>query len=79
MTYKTKGTCATRITFEVDNNRVIACNFEKGCPGNTQGLSKMVIGRQVEDIIENLSGIQCRNGTSCPDQLANALKEYQNR
>lgn len=48
--------------------------FCGGCPGNTQGMAKLVIGRKVEELIPLLKGIQCRGGTSCPDQLAKALE-----
>ena len=50
------------------------CEFVGGCPGNTRGVAKLAIGRKVEDVITLLKGIQCRNGTSCPDQLARALE-----
>ncbi len=76
MKYQTQGTCATSISFEVENNVITACAFERGCPGNTLGLSKMVVGSKVDETIKNLLGIQCRNGTSCPDQLAKALQAY---
>lgn len=76
MKYQTEGTCSTSVTFEVEDGIITSCEFERGCPGNTLGLSKMVIGTQIEDTIKNLSGIECRNGTSCPDQLAKALQIY---
>ena len=50
------------------------CEFVVGCPGNTQGVAKLVVGRKVEDVVALLKGTQCRNGTSCPDQLARALE-----
>ena len=73
-TYKTQGTCAHEIQYEVVDGVVTACRFVGGCPGNTQGVAKLVIGRKVEDVIALLKGIQCRGGTSCPDQLARALE-----
>jgi len=73
-TYKTTGTCSREIEYEVENGVVTACRFIGGCPGNTQGVAKLVVGRKVEDVIAMLKGIQCRNGTSCPDQLAQALE-----
>ncbi len=73
-TYKTQGTCSRAINYEVRDGIVTACEIVGGCPGNTQGVSKLVIGRRVEDVIAMLKGIQCRNGTSCPDQLARALE-----
>ena len=48
--------------------------FVGGCTGNTQGVARLVVGRKVKDVIAMLKGIQCRNGTSCPDQLAQALE-----
>lgn len=73
-TYKTSGTCAREIEYEVTDGVVTACRFIGGCPGNTQGVAKLVVGRKVEDVIALLKGIPCRNGTSCPDQLARALE-----
>ena len=73
-TFKTSGTCARAIEYDVQNGIVTACKFIGGCPGNTQGVAKLVVGRKVEDVIAMLKGIQCRNGTSCPDQLAQALE-----
>ena len=73
-TYKTTGTCSRAINYEVENGVVIKCEFEGGCPGNTKGVAKLVIGRKVEEVIALLKGIPCRNGTSCPDQLARALE-----
>lgn len=73
-TYQTHGTCSRAINYEVTDGVVTACQFVGGCPGNTQGVAKLVVGRRVEDVIQTLKGIQCRNGTSCPDQLARALE-----
>lgn len=72
--YQTRGTCSTGIEYEVENGVVTACRFIGGCTGNTQGVAKLVIGRKVEEVIGLLKGIQCNNGTSCPDQLARALE-----
>ena len=74
-TYKTTGICARAINYEVADGVVTACEFAGGCPGNTQGVAKLVVGRKVEDVIALLKGIPCRNGTSCPDQLARALEQ----
>ena len=73
--YQTRGTCSSGIEYEVENGVVTACQFIGGCPGNTQGVAKLVIGRKVEDVVAMLKGIQCQNGTSCPDQLARALEK----
>ena len=73
-----KGTCSSAVAFEVENGIVTNCRFIGGCDGNTKGVAKLVIGRPVDEIIHLLDGVDCRGrGTSCPDQLAQALKEYQ--
>ena len=73
-TYMTTGTCARAINYEVADGVVTKCEFVGGCTGNTQGVAKLVVGRKVEEVIALLKGISCRNGTSCPDQLARALE-----
>jgi len=73
-TFQTQGTCSRAIRYEFADGVVTACEFVGGCPGNTQGVAKLVVGRKVADVITLLKGIQCRNGTSCPDQLARALE-----
>lgn len=75
-TYKTFGVCSRTIDFDVENNIIKSVKFNGGCLGNTQGVAKLVVGRSVDEVISLLEGIQCRNGTSCPDQLAKALKKY---
>lgn len=74
-TFKTTGTCSRAINYEVVDGVVTKCEFEGGCPGNTQGVARLVVGRKVAEVIATLKGIQCRNGTSCPDQLAKALEQ----
>ncbi|MBR0430502.1 MAG: TIGR03905 family TSCPD domain-containing protein [Lachnospiraceae bacterium] len=75
--YQTKGTCSRAIQFEVDGDTIQSVQFVGGCDGNTQGVAALVKGMKVEDAIARLEGIDCRGrGTSCPDQLAKALKEY---
>lgn len=78
-TYITRGTCSRKINFEVENGIITACEFVGGCMGNTQGIAKLVVGMKVEDVIAKTKGIQCRAGTSCPDQLSRALTEYLNK
>ena len=73
-TYRTRGTCSSAINYEVENGIVTKCEFVGGCPGNTQGVAKLAVGRPVDEVIGLLKGIQCRGGTSCPDQLARALE-----
>ncbi|MCL2621876.1 MAG: TIGR03905 family TSCPD domain-containing protein [Firmicutes bacterium] len=75
--YKTRGTCAREIVFEVDSDNVVTyLHFVNGCGGNLQGISKLVIGQKAEEVIKKLKGIPCQNGTSCPDQLCEALENY---
>lgn len=75
--YRTKGTCSREIIFTVDENNILkTLKFVNGCSGNTQGISKLAVGRPIDEVIDLLKGIQCRNGTSCPDQLAKALINY---
>ncbi|MBR7172747.1 MAG: TIGR03905 family TSCPD domain-containing protein [Clostridia bacterium] len=74
--FKTSGVCSRTIEFEVDGDIVTNVKFNGGCAGNTQGVSKLAKGRKIDELIELLEGTQCRNGTSCPDQFARALKEY---
>ncbi|WP_028044133.1 TIGR03905 family TSCPD domain-containing protein [Candidatus Stoquefichus massiliensis] len=74
--YKTKGTCASRIDFDVVEGKVTGVKFIGGCSGNTQGVAKLVEGMDKDEVISRLEGIRCgMKSTSCPDQLAKALKE----
>ena len=73
-TYKTLGTCSRQILFEVENDTVKNVKFIGGCSGNLQGIAKLVENNNIDTVISLLKGIKCRNGTSCPDQLAQALK-----
>ena len=75
--YRTRGTCSREIRFEVQDGVISKVQFVGGCAGNTQGVSRLAVGRTVEEVIDTLRAIQCRNGTSCPDQLAQALEAYQ--
>lgn len=75
-TYKTKGTCSRKIYFDVENDTLKYVEFEGGCRGNTVGVSRLAVGRNIDEVITLLEGIPCRGNTSCPDQLAKALKEY---
>lgn len=76
--YKTKGTCSSRIDFDVVDGKVTGVKFIGGCSGNTQGVAKLVEGMNKEEAIARLEGIRCgAKSTSCPDQLAQALKQAQ--
>lgn len=74
--YKTHGVCSQQILFDVENGIVKNVKFIGGCMGNTTGVAKLVEGMQIEEVIKRLEGIKCRPTTSCPDQLAQALKQY---
>lgn len=76
-TYKTNGVCAVSIEIEIENNIVESVKYTGGCHGNLQGISALVKGMSVDEVIEKLEGIRCGfKATSCPDQLAKALKKY---
>lgn len=73
--YKTKGVCSRQINIEVENEIVKELEVIGGCNGNLQGISKLIKGMKVEDVIKKLKGINCGDkGTSCPDQIAIALE-----
>ena len=74
--YQTSGTCSREILFEIEDGKVRNVKFDGGCRGNTQGVASLVRGMKVDEVIERCKGIQCRAGTSCPDQLARALEEH---
>ena len=74
--YKTNGTCSQTIEIDVEDGIVKAAEFHGGCDGNLQGISRLVVGMSVDDVIAHFEGIKCgRKSTSCPDQLAIALKQ----
>ena len=75
--YMPKGVCSMQMIFELENNIIKKLKIIGGCPGNTVGVSKLVEGRNIDEVIEMLKGIPCGiKGTSCPDQVARALEEY---
>ena len=75
--YKTRGVCSRMIHISVEDDIVTDVKFIGGCHGNTQGVAALVKGMSVEEAIKRLSGIHCGpRPTSCPDQLATALKQY---
>ncbi len=75
-TFKTSGVCARAIEFDLDDGVVKNVRFAGGCMGNTTGVAKLAEGRRADELISVLEGIQCgMKGTSCPDQLAKAIKE----
>ena len=74
--YKTKGTCSQKIIFKLDGGRIYNVEFVGGCHGNTQGIARLAEGRDAKELVEILRGIRCGfKDTSCPDQLARAIKK----
>ena len=77
ISYITKGVCSRKIDIEIEGDVVKEVKYTGGCSGNTQGVAALVAGMTVDEAITRLSGIRCGfKNTSCPDQLAEALKEY---
>ena len=75
ITYTCQGTCSRQIDIEIEDGIVRRVSFTGGCHGNTRGVAALVCGMEVHEVIRRLEGIDCNNkGTSCPDQLARALK-----
>ncbi len=76
-TYKTKGVCSQKIELEIENDILKSVTFTGGCNGNLQGIGSLVKDMKIDKVINKLSGIKCGfKNSSCPDQLAEALKEY---
>lgn len=74
--YTPQGVCSSKFIIEVEGDIIKSVQIIDGCPGNTLGVCKLVQGRKIDEVISLLEGIDCRGrGTSCPDQLAKALKE----
>lgn len=77
ISYIPRGVCSRKIDIEIDNGIIKSVKYSGGCAGNTQGVAALIAGMSITDAIERLSGIRCGfKSTSCPDQLATALKEY---
>ena len=75
ITHVCEGTCSRQIDIETDGDVIRSVTFTGGCHGNTQGIAALVRGMKAADAIARLEGIDCRGkGTSCPDQLAKALR-----
>ena len=76
---KPKQVCSSSIEVDHENGIIKEVRFTRGCPGNTQGVAALLVGMSLEEAVKRLEGIQCRNGTSCPDQLAKGIKEHLNK
>lgn len=75
--HKNSGVCSTAVEFEVEDGILRNVHFVGGCNGNTTGIGKLVEGMEIHDVINRLQGVKCgMRPTSCPDQLATALKTY---
>ena len=78
--YTPRGVCSRLIEFDIEDDVIKSCRFTGGCNGNLQGIGRLVQGMKVDEAIERLEGINCSGrGTSCPDQLAKALKASKQR
>ena len=76
MHYKPTGVCSQNIEFDIEDNKVKNVHFTGGCNGNLQGIAKLANGKPADELISTLEGIRCGfKSTSCPDQLAKAIKE----
>ena len=74
--YKTKGVCSRKINFSVEDGKVCKVAFDGGCNGNGKGVAALVEGMDVDEAIHRMEGIKCgMKNTSCPDQLAQALRQ----
>ena len=76
-TYNPEGVCSMKMIFDIEQNVIKSLKIVGGCPGNTVGVSRLVEGRTIDEVIEMLKGIECGvKGTSCPDLVARALENY---
>ena len=77
ISYSPRGVCSRHIDIEVENDIIRSVTFMGGCAGNTQGVARLLVGMTVTEAIERLDGIRCgAKSTSCPDQVAQALRHY---
>lgn len=75
--YKPKGTCSQKMIFEIEGDKIQSLEVVGGCPGNLLGISRIVKGMTLDQVINAFEGTTCgRKPTSCPDQIAQALKQY---
>ena len=78
ISYTPSQVCSRKIDIDVEDGKIVSVKFSGGCAGNTQGVASLLIGMSVDEAIKRLSGIRCGfKSTSCPDQLARALKKIQ--
>ena len=77
--YYPQGVCSVEMFIDHEDGIIKNVKIIRGCRGNIQGLAALLVGMPLEEAYKRLNGIQCRNGTSCPDQLAKAIKQYLNK
>ena len=75
-TYFPKGVCSSRYDIEIEDNKIVSIAIQNGCRGNLQGISSLLKGMDIDDVIARMEGIRCRGNTSCPDQISKALRAY---
>ena len=75
--YVPKGVCSTHYTFDIEDDKILSLKVQNGCQGNLAGISRIVVGMHIDDVIKAFEGVNCgMKGTSCPDQIARALQAY---
>lgn len=78
--YFPEGVCSVKMVFDIEGEIIKSLQIIGGCPGNTVGVSKLVEGKTLDEVIKLLKGIPCREkGTSCPDQVSRALEQYKSK
>lgn len=78
--YTPNGVCSKKMIFKIENNNIVDFDVVGGCPGNLQGIRSLIKGLSIDEVINKLSDIKCGlKPTSCPDQIAKALKEYKEK
>ena len=78
ITYRPKGVCSRLMEIEVEDDRIVSVEVTGGCDGNLKGISRLLVGMEVDEAIKRMEGIRCgMKATSCPDQLSIALRRYQ--
>lgn len=78
--YEPQGVCSRQMIFEIEGDIIKSIKIVGGCAGNTLGISKLIEGLTIDEIIKKLKGVPCGyRGTSCPDQIARALEEYKKK
>ena len=75
LVFRPQGVCSRVMTIDYEDGKIIHAQVEGGCPGNLQGICRLIEGMEIEKVISKLEGIKCRNNTSCPDQLSKGLKQ----